>query len=69
MCIRDSLNTKGLADENIVSPNELALAKAKLDKAKAEVKMAETRLGFTDIKAPFEAVSYTHLTLPTSDLV
>ncbi|CAH1906229.1 Membrane fusion protein, multidrug efflux system [Candidatus Nitrotoga sp. HW29] len=50
------LNTKGLADENIVSPNELALAKAKLDKAKAEVKMAETRLGFTDIKAPFEGI-------------
>ena len=32
------LNTKGLADQKIVSPNELALAKAKLDKANAEVK-------------------------------
>ncbi|HNO74589.1 MAG TPA: efflux RND transporter periplasmic adaptor subunit [Nitrosomonas mobilis] len=50
------LNTKGLADENIVSPNELALAKAKLDKANAEVRFSETRLGFTDIKASFDGV-------------
>ncbi|MFA5984353.1 MAG: efflux RND transporter periplasmic adaptor subunit [Methylococcaceae bacterium] len=50
------LNTKGLADQKIVSPNELALAKAKLDKAKAEVKMAETHLGFTDINAPFDGI-------------
>ena len=50
------LNTKGLADQNIVSPNELALAKAKLDKASAEVKMAETHLGFTNINAPFDGI-------------
>ncbi|QWF71886.1 efflux RND transporter periplasmic adaptor subunit [Methylomonas paludis] len=50
------LNTKGLADQNIVSANELALAKAKLDKAEAEVTLAETHLGFTDIKAPFEGI-------------
>jgi membrane fusion protein (multidrug efflux system) len=50
------LNTKGLADQKIVSPNELALAKAKLDKANAEVKLAETHLGFTDINAPFEGL-------------
>lgn len=50
------LNTKGLADQNIVSPNELALAKAKLDKAQAEVKLAETHLSFTDIKAPFDGI-------------
>lgn len=50
------LNTKGLADQKIVSANELALAKAKLDKAKAEVKMAETHLGFTDINAPFDGI-------------
>src|SRR5262245_48049338 len=30
------LNTKQLADSNVVSPNELALAQAKFDKAKAE---------------------------------
>ncbi|WP_256360656.1 efflux RND transporter periplasmic adaptor subunit [Methylomonas koyamae] len=50
------LNTKGLADQKIVSPNELALAKAKLDKANAEVKLAETHLGFTNINAPFEGI-------------
>ncbi len=50
------LNTKGLADQNIVSQNELALAKAKLDKANAEVKLAETHLSFTNINAPFEGI-------------
>lgn len=50
------LNTKGLADKNIVSPNELALAKAKLDKALAEVKLEETHLSFTDINAPFDGI-------------
>jgi len=50
------MNTKGLADQKIVSANELALAKAKLDKAEAEVKLAETHLGFTDINAPFEGI-------------
>lgn len=50
------LNTKGLADQHIVSPNELALAKARLDKANAEVKLAETHLSFTDISAPFDGI-------------
>ncbi|MBL1264033.1 efflux RND transporter periplasmic adaptor subunit [Candidatus Methylomicrobium oryzae] len=50
------LNTKGLADKQIVSLNELALAKAKLDKANAEVRLAETHLGFTDINAPFDGI-------------
>jgi membrane fusion protein (multidrug efflux system) len=49
-------NTKLLVDNKIVSPNELALAKAKKDKAKAEVLMAQTHLGFTTIKAPFEGI-------------
>lgn len=49
-------NTKALADSNVVSPNELALAKAKFDKAKAEVSLAQTRLQFTDIKAPFSGI-------------
>jgi membrane fusion protein (multidrug efflux system) len=46
-------NTKALADQNVVSQNELALAKANLDKANAEVSLAQTHLNFTDIKAPF----------------
>ncbi|HEV8515550.1 MAG TPA: efflux RND transporter periplasmic adaptor subunit [Cyclobacteriaceae bacterium] len=50
------LNTKQLADSNVVSPNELALAKAKFDKAKAEVSLAEVHLGFTEIKAPFDGI-------------
>ena len=50
------LNTKALTDQKIVSPNELALAKAKLDKENAEVKLAETHLNFTDINAPFEGI-------------
>ncbi len=49
-------NTKRLADSNIVSKNELALAKAKFDKAKAEVSLAQTHLQFTQIKAPFSGI-------------
>jgi membrane fusion protein (multidrug efflux system) len=49
-------NTMGLAQENIVSQNELALAKARLDKANAVVKLAETHLNFTDINAPFDGI-------------
>jgi membrane fusion protein (multidrug efflux system) len=48
------INTKRLADSNVVSPNELALAKAKFDKANAELSLAQTHLQFTDIKAPFD---------------
>src|ERR1043165_997576 len=43
-------NTKALADSNVVSPNELALAKAKMDKANAELSLARVHLGFTDIR-------------------
>jgi membrane fusion protein (multidrug efflux system) len=49
-------NTKALADSNIVSKNELALAKAKLDKAKAELSLSTVHLGFTQIKAPFNGI-------------
>lgn len=49
-------NTKALADSNIVSKNELALAKAKLNKAKAEQEVAKVHLGFTDIRAPFSGL-------------
>jgi membrane fusion protein (multidrug efflux system) len=50
------LNTKALADSNVVSKNELALAKAKFDKAKAEVSLAQVHLGFTQIRAPFDGI-------------
>ncbi len=49
-------NTKALADSNIVSRNELALAKARLDKAKAELALAQGHLGFTEIRAPFDGL-------------
>src|SRR6185295_13704838 len=49
-------NTKSLADGNVVSANELALAKAKFDKAKAELSLARVHLGFTQIKAPFDGI-------------
>jgi membrane fusion protein (multidrug efflux system) len=50
------LNTKSLADSNIVSKNELALVRAKMDKAKAEVSLAKAHLGFTRIVAPFNGI-------------
>jgi membrane fusion protein (multidrug efflux system) len=49
-------NTKLLADKNVVSKNELALAQAKLDKANAEVGLAKTHLDFTTIRAPFNGM-------------
>jgi membrane fusion protein (multidrug efflux system) len=50
------LNTKSLADSNIVSPNELALAAARLNKAKAELSLAQAHLDFTKIYAPFNGI-------------
>lgn len=46
-------NTKTLADKNIVSKNELAVAQAKLDQARAEMSLAKLHLSFTEIRAPF----------------
>lgn len=49
-------NTKRLSDSNVVSKNELALAKAKFNKAKAELELAKAHLSFTEIKAPFTGI-------------
>lgn len=49
-------NTKALADSNVVSKNELALAKANLAKARAQLELAQAHLGFTQIKAPFTGI-------------
>lgn len=49
-------NTKSLADRNVVSPSELAMARAKLDKANAEVALAKVHLRFTEIRAPFDGI-------------
>ncbi len=49
-------NTKVLADKNVVSQAELALAKAKLDQEQAELRLANAHLGLTTIKAPFNGI-------------
>ena len=49
-------NVKTLAEKNIVSQTELALAVAKLNEAKAEQGIAEAELTFTKIAAPFSGV-------------
>ncbi|RXK86371.1 efflux RND transporter periplasmic adaptor subunit [Filimonas effusa] len=49
-------NTKALADRNVVSKNELAMANAKLDHAKAEAALAKVHLEFTEIRAPFDGI-------------
>jgi len=61
-------NTKALAEKNIVSENELLLAKAKLDKANAEVMLAETHLNFTNINAPFSGIM-DHLNVRNGSLI
>lgn len=49
-------NTKRLADSDVVAPNELAMAKAKLDKANAQLSLAKVHLQFTEIRAPFDGI-------------
>lgn len=49
-------NTQSLADNNIVAPNELAMSRAKYDKAKAEMELARVHLDFTEIRAPFNGI-------------
>lgn len=49
-------NTESLANRNIVAPNELAMARAKFDKAKAELALAQVHLQFTQIRAPFDGI-------------
>ncbi len=47
-------NTRTLANKNIISKNEQAVAQAKLDQAKAEIALAKLHLSFTEIRAPFD---------------
>lgn len=49
-------NTKLLTDKNVVSKNELSMAKAKLQQANAETALAKLHLSFTEIRAPFSGV-------------
>ncbi len=50
-------NAKRLADSNVVSASELALVAAKLEKAKAEVSLAQAHLHFTELRAPFGGIT------------
>lgn len=47
-------NVKKLAEKNIVSPNELSMAMAKLEEAKADENLAELYVSYTKIRAPFD---------------
>lgn len=49
-------NTELLSEKNIVSPQELALAKAERQRARAKVELASAELGFTAITAPFDGI-------------
>jgi membrane fusion protein (multidrug efflux system) len=49
-------NTRALADSNVVSKNELAMAQARLERAEAERSLAKARLQFTRIQAPFTGI-------------
>ena len=49
-------NTTALAGKNVISSNELAMSKAKYQKAKAEMSLAQVHLSFTEIRAPFDGI-------------
>lgn len=49
-------NAQLLADSNVIAPTQLALVKAKYEKAKAELQLAQVHLGFTKITAPFDGI-------------
>lgn len=64
----DYRNSTTLAQNDVVSQNEKAMSKAKLDAAKAALKSAQTHLSFTTIKAPFAGI-INHIPLKTGSLV
>lgn len=49
-------NNKTLVDKNVISKAELAMANAKLDKAKAELSLCDVHLRFTEIRAPYDGI-------------
>jgi len=49
-------NTRQLAERGVVSDQELALARAERDRAKAKVDLAAAEYGFTNIVAPFDGI-------------
>ncbi len=49
-------NTKMLADQKIVSANELALSKVGVNRAQASLELARVHRGLTEIRAPFTGI-------------
>lgn len=49
-------NNQALADKDIISSTEAAMSAAKLAKVQAELELAKTHLGFTEIRAPFDGL-------------
>jgi membrane fusion protein (multidrug efflux system) len=49
-------NTKKLADDKVVSLQEVALLQAELDKAQAKASLAQAELNFATVKAPFDGI-------------
>jgi membrane fusion protein (multidrug efflux system) len=49
-------NNQALVDKDVISPTEAAMSAAKLAKVKAELELAKTHLGFTEIRAPFDGL-------------
>ena len=49
-------NNQALVDKDIISSTEAAMSAAKLAKVQAELELAKTHLGFTEIRAPFDGL-------------
>ena len=49
-------NNQALVEKDIISSTEAAMSAAKLAKAEAELELAKTHLGFTEIRAPFDGL-------------
>lgn len=64
----DYRNSSALAQNDVVSKNEKAMSKAKLDAANAALKSAQTHLSFTTIKAPFAGI-INRIPLKTGSLI
>ncbi len=49
-------NNQALVEKDIISSSEAAMSAAKLAKVEAELELAKTHLGFTEIRAPFDGL-------------
>jgi len=48
--------TQQLAEDKVVSQNEVSLKKAEMEEAQAQANFAAAELGFTEVKAPFDGI-------------